>query len=160
MKRKTGVRKIHANVMKQTEQGLLRLAKESGLSVGEIIDRVTLNMRPSDPELAVQLLEEEIIICLSGLSDEDYKIAVTDLIVDLVSVVAHDEQIIDKLIECKKACVDAAKRMKENLSEEEWKTLKDDIIKRIEEQKQKYIQFLSNPQLGDAAADEQENPQA
>ena len=49
--KKSTLKEIKATVMPQTAEGLQMLMEETGLTVGEVIDRLTLQMCPDDLSL-------------------------------------------------------------------------------------------------------------
>ena len=51
--KKSTLKKIKATVMPQTAEGLQMLMEETGLTIGEVIDRLTLQMCPDDLGLVV-----------------------------------------------------------------------------------------------------------
>ena len=51
--KKSTLKEIKATVMPQTAEGLQMLMEETGLTIGEVIDRLTLQMRPDDLGFAV-----------------------------------------------------------------------------------------------------------
>ena len=46
--KKSTLKEIKATVMPQTAEGLQMLMEETGLTIGEVIDRLTLQMCPDD----------------------------------------------------------------------------------------------------------------
>lgn len=99
MKEEAKLREIKATVMRNTEESLRKISQESGMTIGEVIDRLTLRMCPKDVEIALQLIEEEIIICFSGLDHADCENAFVMLVTDLVASLPINEAIVEKLIE-------------------------------------------------------------
>ena len=63
--------RIEATVMKMTAEGLEKLSNETGLSIGEVIDRLTMNMRADNKDLAVSIAYQEVIMLLSRLPQEE-----------------------------------------------------------------------------------------
>lgn len=78
---------IKATVMNQTVESLTQLCQNTGLSIGEVIDRLTMNMRPKEKDLAVSMAFQEIIMILSALPEEDNNAAFLDLITTLIAMV-------------------------------------------------------------------------
>lgn len=58
---------LNCEVLKITEKALSDIAKEMGMTVGEVIDRVALNWKAQDPVYAAQLILEEIAIIFHHL---------------------------------------------------------------------------------------------
>lgn len=62
---------LKITVMKDTAEGLEKMAHEGAMTIGEVVDRLVLQLAPSEPEVAEMLLTQEILIILSNLSEED-----------------------------------------------------------------------------------------
>lgn len=71
MDKKEPLEKIEITVMKDTANGLRKIAKDAGTTVGEIVDRLVLQMTPTDPDVAEFLFVQEMLIIMSRLSKED-----------------------------------------------------------------------------------------
>lgn len=63
--------KIEMTVMKDTANGLRKIAKDAGITIGEVVDRLVVQMTPTDPIVAETLLTQELMIIMSKLSQED-----------------------------------------------------------------------------------------
>ena len=87
---------IEASVMPQTAQALEKLSHDADLTKGEVIDRLTLKMTARQVEYAVQLANEEVMMCLSGLNHEDFQVAFHSLMVNLAA--AMDAKELEQLV--------------------------------------------------------------
>ena len=72
---KTGLTEITATVLQQTKNSIEGMCEVSGLSIGEIIDRMALKWSAKDPEHATQLILDDMIIHTRNLSPEDTRIS-------------------------------------------------------------------------------------
>ena len=61
------VTEITATVMVQTEAALKRMMESTQLTIGEVIDRLALQMTPRDKETAAVLASERVAMCFSQL---------------------------------------------------------------------------------------------
>ena len=61
------VTKITATVMVQTEAELKRMMESTQLTIGEVIDRLALQMTPRDKATAAVLASERVAMCFSQL---------------------------------------------------------------------------------------------
>lgn len=113
---------IEASVMPVTAQALDKLAHDADLSVGEVIDRLTLRMTAHEIQWAVQLASEEVMMCLSGLSHEDFKEAFDQLMVDLAMALPEDK--LSSLAQRAKAKREETMENISNLSPEDLASLK------------------------------------
>lgn len=68
---KSNLEDIQITVMKKTARDLRKITKETGLTMGEAVDRLTERMATTDPEIAKTLLLEELAIIPLKLSPED-----------------------------------------------------------------------------------------
>lgn len=88
MKQKKSILKeITATVMPQTEEGLQTLMAQTGLTIGEVIDRLTLQIYPEKPEQAILLAEEQVIFSLTKLTEKQTEKALTEIIIFLAGYV-------------------------------------------------------------------------
>lgn len=67
------LRKLNVTVMRQTAEGIQLLAKEGGLSEGEVVDRLTLRFTPPDSGWAIEIIMEEISMVLASLPLEEQR---------------------------------------------------------------------------------------
>lgn len=58
-------------VRSETAASLKKVAKASKLSIGEVVDRLMLNMSPHDSDLADMVSSQEIQLVMTQLSDKD-----------------------------------------------------------------------------------------
>lgn len=88
MKQKKSILKeITATVMPQTEEGLQTLMEQTGLTIGEVIDRLALQIYPEKPEQAILLAEEQVIFSLTKLTEKQTEKALTEIIIFLAGYV-------------------------------------------------------------------------
>jgi len=64
--KKSTLKKIKATVMPQTAEGLQMLMEETGLTIGEVIDRLTLQMCPDDLGFAVCFAQDQVFKLAGG----------------------------------------------------------------------------------------------
>lgn len=62
---------IQITVMRDTADELRKIAHELDRSVGEVVDRLTIQMSPTDPNIASSLIFEDFMIITMALSAED-----------------------------------------------------------------------------------------
>lgn len=67
------LRKLNVTVMRQTAESIKLLAREAGLSEGEVVDRLTLRFTPPDSDWAVEIIMEEISMVLASLPLEEQR---------------------------------------------------------------------------------------
>lgn len=82
---------VQATVMKETLDGINSICETSGLTIGEVIDRLTLKMVPYEADFAIQLAQEQMVICLSGLDEEEYTKAFIEILVVLLAALPTEE---------------------------------------------------------------------
>ena len=78
--KKSTLKEIKATVMPQTAEGLQMLMEETGLTIGEVIDRLTLQMCPDDLGFAVCFAQEQVFFTISNLPEEEQEEALTKII--------------------------------------------------------------------------------
>jgi len=81
---------IEATVMKMTAESLEKLSNETGLSIGEVIDRLTMQMKAKDKDLAVSIAYQEVIMQLSNLPQEETDVAFLELVTVLLAMVPEE----------------------------------------------------------------------
>lgn len=64
-------RDIHATVMKQTCEYLENHSKGLGLSMGEVIDRLVVNIKAPSPDIATTWVCEQFVLTTSALDQDD-----------------------------------------------------------------------------------------
>lgn len=88
---KTGLTEITATVLQQTKNSIEGMCEVSGLSIGEIIDRMALKWSAKDPEHAMQLILDDMIIHARDLSPEDFNLTVLGILAVLKRSLSKDE---------------------------------------------------------------------
>lgn len=61
---------LKITVMKTTAQDLRRISEETGLAIGEAVDRLAERMATTDPEIAKILIQEDLVIIPAKLNRE------------------------------------------------------------------------------------------
>ena len=84
---KSILKEIKATIMPQTAEALQILMEETALTIGEVIDRLTLQMYPDELEHAVLLATEQVLFSISNLPEEQAEIALTDTLVFLAGFI-------------------------------------------------------------------------
>lgn len=92
----TYLEKMNIKVLKKTADDLRRIAGEMDLSVGEVVDRYIEKMAPDDPQIAVQLVLENVISTTAMLSEEDHADVVKEIIRNLL--LPFPPETMDKLV--------------------------------------------------------------
>ena len=85
--KKSTLKEIKATVMPQTAEGLQMLMEETGLTIGEVIDRLTLQMCPDDLGFAVCFAQDQVFFSISSLPEEEH---LTKIIIFLAGLVPVD----------------------------------------------------------------------
>lgn len=85
--KKSTLKEIKATVMPQTAEGLQMLMEETGLTIGEVIDRLTLQMCPDDLGFAVCFAQDQVFFSISNLPEEEQEEALTKIIIFLAGLV-------------------------------------------------------------------------
>ena len=80
--------KLSANILPQTKKCLDELKEATGLSEGEIIDRVLVRWQAKDPQTAAQLILDAIMIHTYLLTPEE----LSQSIVEVVTVLKNSLQ--------------------------------------------------------------------
>ena len=78
-KGKTALVEISATVLSQTKDALEKIMKNTGMTMGEAIDRLSLQISPKDKDKAASLALDYVVICLSSLSKDEFTDAFFDL---------------------------------------------------------------------------------
>lgn len=90
--------KLEITVMTKTADGLRKIARDGDMEIGEVVDRLLLKACPPDPGVAAILAMQDIVLTLSGLSEDGYQEAYAELagaILATCPVEALDELIED-----------------------------------------------------------------
>ena len=72
--------KLSANILPQTKKCLDKLKEATGLSDGEIIDRVLVRWQAKDPQIAAQLILDAILIHTNQLEPDDFNKAIFEVL--------------------------------------------------------------------------------
>ena len=83
---------IEATVLEKTYQSLKGMMKESGGTMGDVIDKLSVHFAPREPEFAIHLATEELGMCLSALEPADTKKALIQIAAILMSAMTIEEQ--------------------------------------------------------------------
>lgn len=82
---------LQVTVMKKTAAALDEMGNRGGMSVGEVIDRLTVHFRPKDPELALHLAETEVLMLTTELDKSETEKYLKQLVIDLCAMVTENE---------------------------------------------------------------------
>ena len=125
---KVTLKKIKATVMPQTTEALQILMERTGLTIGEVIDRLTLHIRSCELQDAVWLAREQVIFSVSALPEDQVEEALREVIVFFAGYVPTDqlkdlekqaiESRAEKLEEVKKRIEERPAKDKEELMRE------------------------------------------
>ena len=83
---------IEATVVEETYQSLKGMMKESGGTMGDVIDKMSVHFAPHEPKFAIPLATEELRICLSGLKPVEIKKALIEIAATLMATMTMEEQ--------------------------------------------------------------------
>lgn len=70
---------LEITVAKDTAEGLRKTAQDIGATIGEVVDRLTVQMSPASPDAASALIMEEVILITSKLSKADRQKVYSDV---------------------------------------------------------------------------------
>ncbi len=119
---------ITVTVAKKTAQALKDASEEMGRTMGEVVDRLVMQLAPEEQEAAEFIALEEMTMCLSGLGAKDKMESVRGICASLLATMTAEEQ---------EATIDRANEMRremvEKLSKLDGKTLKKlgDALKKL-----------------------------
>ena len=85
--KKSTLKEIKATVMPQTAEGLQMPMEETGLTIGEVIDRLTLQMCPDDLGFAVCFAQEQVFFTISNLPEEEQEEVDESMVMEHISMV-------------------------------------------------------------------------
>lgn len=85
------VTEINATVMVQTEAALKSMMESTQLTIGEVIDRLALQMTPRDKDTAVVLAGERVAMCFSQLPKAQFRAAYLEFLTMLASILSPEE---------------------------------------------------------------------
>lgn len=77
-------KKIELTVQTATVEDLEYIAQKSGLTPGEIVDRLVARASTDDPDIAERLAMDSLIVAVSKLSGEDLVMAIFDIATNLM----------------------------------------------------------------------------
>ena len=77
-------KKIELTVQTATVEDLEYIAQKSGLTPGEIVDRLVARASTNDPDIAERLAMDSLIVAVSKLSGEDLVMAIFDIATNLM----------------------------------------------------------------------------
>lgn len=77
---------LEATIMRQTRESLERAEEQTGLTVGEVIDRLALQMKPTDPQIAAELAAQEVAIILSGVPEDQRIDAMREMLTSMTAL--------------------------------------------------------------------------
>lgn len=124
---------IEADVMPQTAAALQKLSHDVDLTVGQVIDRLTLRMTAHEVDYAVQLANEEVMTCLSGLSHDDFQVAFEKLVLNLAAAMSPEK--LTSLVEKAKAQQEEMMKGFADMPQEERDAIKAALEKMVEQEK-------------------------
>lgn len=90
---------IKATVLKETEQSLLDIGKEMGLNIGEVIDRLALEITCNDPETAAILVLNYFYIAVREQKEEQIAETMERVVSSLLQFLRIMEISTEELIE-------------------------------------------------------------
>lgn len=91
--------KLSANILPQTKKSLDELKEATGLSEGEIIDRVLVRWQAKDPQTAAQLILDAIMIHTYLLTPEELSQSIIEVVTVLknsIQGIEIDDELIKK----------------------------------------------------------------
>ena len=91
--------KLSANILPQTKKSLGELKEATGLSEGEIIDRVLVRWQAKDPQIAAQLILDAIMIHTYLLTPEELSQSIVEVVTVLknsLQGIEMDDELINK----------------------------------------------------------------
>ena len=83
---------IEATVLEETYQSLKDMMKESGGTIGDVIDKMSVHFAPHESKFAIPLATEELRMCLSGLEPAEAKMALIEISAILMATMTIEEQ--------------------------------------------------------------------
>lgn len=91
--------KLSANILPQTKKSLDELKEATGLSEGEILDRVLVRWQAKDPQIAAQLILDAIMIHTYLLTPEELSQSIVEVVTVLknsLQGIEMDDELINK----------------------------------------------------------------
>lgn len=120
-----GITQIEATVLQSTADGLKEISEKAELSVGEVIDRLTMQFTPREPDIAVQIILQEISMAIVKLTPEQCLQAIQEVFVTLA--VSLPEEVIDELPQLIMKKNEELKKQVLEMTDEEWKEISDEL---------------------------------
>lgn len=97
---KTSLTEITVTVLQQTKNSIEVVCETSGLSIGEIIDRMALNWSANDLDHTIKLILDDMVIHTRNLSPDDFNLTVIGILDVIKRSLAKDNpKAIKKVIE-------------------------------------------------------------
>lgn len=117
--------KIEATVMPQTAESIRKSQEETGLTIGELIDRMTLHIKPRDAKVAIQLILEDVAIIISELTTEQTLEVLSAITSTLTALLPLDSMKLSfhDAIEKQQALLHSLMDMSEEDREELWRLI-------------------------------------
>lgn len=72
--------KIEVTVLKKTKEALVKHSSDSKLSIGEVIDRMTLDFAVNDPGLAANILCENFLLMVANQTEEQVNETIKNIV--------------------------------------------------------------------------------
>lgn len=132
-KQKFALISVEADVMPQTAAALQKLSHDADLTIGQVIDRLTLRMTAHDVDHAVQLANEEVMTCLSGLDHQNFQIAFEQLVLNLAAALPTEK--LTALVEKAEARQAVMMQNLSALPQEERQAIKAALEKMVQQEK-------------------------
>ena len=82
---------ISATVMGKTKDALEAMMKGTQLTMGEVIDRLALQMSPTDGDTASVIASEQVAICFSHVPKDEFREGYLNLVTILCSILTPAE---------------------------------------------------------------------
>ena len=108
---------LEITVMKSTAEDLEYLSQKSGMSIGEVVDRLTNRTGIEDPAVTSMLILDNFVLLTARLSRDDFVEVAYDLIETLLF--AFPPEVMDEIVE------EAKKKREEELRKREELTAKE-----------------------------------
>ena len=82
---------IQATVIADTAKSLNEMSDTAKMSIGEVIDRLTLRFTPDDYEIAANIVETEILMIFSKLPEAEVEKGLRRVTTDLLAMLVKNE---------------------------------------------------------------------
>ncbi len=102
-------KEIKIRITKNTAEDLQEISEKSGLGIGEVVDRLTTKYSSTDPDDALYLAIDDILVITSKLSQEDSQKVIGNIAGSLLFLLPQDkmEEIVEKAESKRKAIMEA-----------------------------------------------------